>query len=131
MECVVKKRPKVKKLPRVRQSKAEAEAAFRAWQGQHADSIDRANVDRLDAALGKATALAAKVRATAIGAMPTWANHKAVEAVYAEAARLGLEVDHVIPLKGKQVCGLHVEGNLVLLTKLENQKKGNRYLLDE
>lgn len=130
MEGVVKKRPKARKIPRVRKSKDEAEAIFRTWQDTHADSIDRDNADRLEASLGKSAAFAAKVRATAMGAMPAWADLKAIESKYAEAARLGLEVDHVVPLKGKQVCGLHVEGNLVLLTKLENQKKGNRYVLD-
>jgi hypothetical protein len=130
MESVKKKPTKAKKIFRVRTSKAEAEAAFKAWQDQHADSIDRANTDRQDASLGKATAFAAKARATSMGAMPAWADPKAIEAVYVEAARLGLEVDHVIPLKGKQVCGLHIEGNLVLLTKLENLKKGNRYEVD-
>jgi hypothetical protein len=33
-------------------------------------------------------------------------------------------------LGGKQVCGLHVEGNLRLLTKLDNLRKGNRYISD-
>lgn len=128
MKSVATKPIKAKKILRVRKSKAEAEAAFKAWQDQHADSIDRANTDRQDASLGKATALAAKARATAMGALPAWADPKAIEAVYAEAARLGLEVDHVVPLKGKQACGLHVAGNLRLLTKLENQQKGNRYV---
>jgi hypothetical protein len=39
----------------------------------------------------------------------------------------GMVVDHVIPLQGKLVSGLHVVWNLQYLTPEENMKKGNRY----
>jgi hypothetical protein len=125
-----KKQDKAKKYG----TKEEALAVYRAWQEANIEEVEAVNSKRLEASLGKATALAAKVRATSMGAMPAWADLKAIEAIYADAARLGLVVDHVIPLKGKDslrepvVCGLHVAGNLRLLTKLENQQKGCRYV---
>ena len=58
---------------------------------------------------------------------PTWANREAIDAIYAEARRMNMTVDHIVPLRGKTVSGLHVENNLQLLTREENARKGNRF----
>jgi len=39
----------------------------------------------------------------------------------------GFEVDHIIPLNGKSVSGLHVLGNLQVLPISINRSKGNKY----
>ncbi len=76
---------------------------------------------------GKRCALQARRDANKLLATPSWANLDAIKAIYIKASILGLEVDHIIPLQGKNVCGLHVENNLQLLSKSENSKKSNSH----
>lgn len=40
-------------------------------------------------------------------------------------------VDHVVPLKGKQVSGLHIWSNLAVIPKVENLRKGNKNSIHE
>jgi hypothetical protein len=61
-----------------------------------------------------------------------WADRDAVRAVYAEAAKRravgeNVHVDHIVPLLGKNVSGLHVASNLQIIPAHLNIKKGNSY----
>src|ERR1035437_988360 len=52
-------------------------------------------------------------------AFPLWANRENIKEIYKHCPK-GFHVDHEIPLKGKNVSGLHVEFNLQYLPALEN-----------
>lgn len=65
-------------------------------------------------------------------AMPPWVDHEAIKTIYREAREMSkrdgiiYHVDHIVPLRGKNVCGLHVPWNLQILPKEENMRKGNK-----
>jgi len=86
---------------------------------------------------GKSNAITAKRHAQKLRATPAWltaADYDRIAAIYTEAARLTREtgvvhhVDHVIPLQGKTVSGLHAPDNLQILTATDNHKKNNKLL---
>lgn len=112
---------------RIDQSRKDQQARFYAeWLAEHADELAERNSELEQANQGKNAAYAAKHRAKALGALPSWSDLAGIESLYAKAARNGMHVDHIYPLRGKTVCGLHVLNNLCLLTPLENLRKGNR-----
>ena len=39
-------------------------------------------------------------------------------------------VDHIIPLKGKTMCGLHIWSNLQVIPKILNLRKGNKEMVN-
>jgi hypothetical protein len=57
---------------------------------------------------------------------PAWANLGAIREFYRNCPD-GMTVDHIIPLRGRLVSGLHVENNLQYLTKSQNSSKQNRF----
>lgn len=59
-------------------------------------------------------------------ATPSWASMNIMNQIYADRP-IGYHVDHIIPLQGTNVCGLHCEHNLQYLTASENLAKGNKF----
>jgi hypothetical protein len=57
---------------------------------------------------------------------PPWANLELIKEIYRNCPE-GYQVDHIVPLRGKTVSGLHVENNLQYLPKSDNTKKANRW----
>lgn len=77
----------------------------------------------------------AQYRATQAMAMPAWATQFFIEEIYDLAKRRTAlktgsierwSTDHIVPLKSKLVCGLHVHNNLQVIPASTNSVKGNR-----
>lgn len=92
--------------------------ANKVWRAMNKAMVQQYNVKRR-AAIGQAT--------------PTWSNIKDIVDVYKRSVKIteltGIphHVDHIIPLNGEYVCGLHVAWNLQILTASDNLTKGNRF----
>ena len=61
-----------------------------------------------------------------INRIPAWADLEKMKLFYI-ACPEGMVVDHIIPIRGKNVSGLHVLSNLQYLTPEENAKKRNYF----
>lgn len=95
------------------------------------------NIGKFETA--KVRARSAKRRANKNQATPKWLNESQLVAInckYSVAAMLtknssvSYVVDHIVPLKGKTVCGLHVPWNLQVITAVNNLKKSNKLIGD-
>ena len=72
-------------------------------------------------------ASSAKRRAIKLRATPKFANLNKIKEIYKNCPK-GYHVDHIVPLQGGNVCGLHVEWNLQYLTPSANISKSNKLI---
>lgn len=109
-------------------------AQMREWRKNNKEYILQYNAERLDDVRPLDTKREAKRRARKLQATPLWLNEDddfMFNEIY-EMAKIRTEdtgvqhhVDHIVPLQGKNVSGLHVWWNLQLLPATENLRKSN------
>jgi hypothetical protein len=75
---------------------------------------------------GAVNAHTAKRWAAKKKALPKWAEVTAIKEMYINCPE-GYHVDHVLPLQGNLICGLHILSNLQYLTVFENSSKNNTF----
>lgn len=110
-----------------------ANAARAARNSQHAvERVAAWRKENPEWAARKRREDTARRRAMIKRACPPWADHEKIAEVYALADRLSREtgvphdVDHIIPIAGRLVCGLHVHTNLRAIPASENRKKSRK-----
>lgn len=118
-----------------RSSKREREMQAkrsRRWLEANREKSRAATAAWRERNLAHAAANQARRRASLLKRTPSWANQEAIRQFYVLAreltAQTGVEheVDHIYPLQGELVSGLHVETNLRVIPKGENRSKGYR-----
>jgi hypothetical protein len=114
----------------------EVKSSKRASYAKHQDNALKVKKAYRQANKGKINALVAARKIVIKQRTPKWLDEIAFDRIkneYQLAALLSKltgsswHVDHIIPLQGKLVSGLHVPSNLRVLPALENISKKNKF----
>jgi 5-methylcytosine-specific restriction endonuclease McrA len=116
-------------------NREKRDANYKAWAAKNKDAVRKATKRFYAANPDKGAAKTAQYRAAKANRVPSWFG-ELDELVLSEAAHLAQlrqktttvkwHVDHIIPLRGALVSGLHAWNNIQLLPALVNMSKGNR-----
>lgn len=113
--------------------RAKYAAYCRQWRAEYGKAYERERYKRRKHIV---RASAKKYKADKLRACPQWANLFFIQEAYHLAAvrtkHTGYQwhVDHIVPLRSKSVCGLHVEHNLQVIPAAVNLRKQNFYWPD-
>jgi len=119
--------------PEARAKKLAADVVYRA---NNPDLIADSKRRWYAAHPGRATALSTKRKAAVKQRTPKWLSEddwfiikEAYELAALRTKMLGFpwEVDHIIPLQGSNVSGLHIPQNLQVIPRKQNRAKWNLY----
>lgn len=117
----------------------KAQAASKAYKEANPDKIKMIKKAWQTSNLDKANASNAKRRAAKLKRTPSWADLETTKQVYADCKEINLAaatagcsekfvVDHIIPLQGELVSGLHIASNLQIITAKANNEKNNNFI---
>lgn len=117
-------------------SKDEFMKSSKLWDGLRSECKAQEKVCENNRDQTKRKSYYAYRRANKYLRTPTWLTFEQkleIECFYYKAMRYEEEtgikyhVDHIVPLQGENVCGLHVPWNLQVIPAKENLSKGNKY----
>jgi hypothetical protein len=116
-------------------NKERAQKVAEIWRNSNKEHIKSRHKKYYERNKSMYIAKGAKRRAGKLRATPPWLTKKhldEIKEIYAIAEELQwlseepLEVDHIIPLQGKNVCGLHIPINLQIVPRSANRAKSNK-----
>lgn len=108
----------------------------RSWQDKNREYVNHYNNEWRKLNSDKHAERQAKRRAQKLQATPLWLEDHSrahIKRTYSLAKLMteitgeSYHVDHIVPLSGKNVCGLHVPWNLQVLPADINLKKSNKF----
>ncbi len=120
------------------ENKEKHAAQMRAYYENHKNEYIEREKQLKKINPGYFTKKSATYKASKVNATPSWLTKgdlDNIKLIYIEAAersqRDGIKyhVDHLVPLHGKTVSGLHVPWNLQILEATKNMSKGNKHAL--
>jgi hypothetical protein len=110
--------------------------ATKAWRKQNKEKLKEYRNKYTKSNRAKLTSLERKRQTAKLNRTPKWLSdfdYLHMQCLYQVAAMRTKEtgykwnVDHIIPLQGKKVSGLHCPSNLRVIPAIENQRKNNIY----
>jgi hypothetical protein len=116
---------------RAQQDPAEIARKNKEWREANAEALEAER--KSPSGRARSAAVTAKRRAARIERTPEWADPGSVKDIYRAASEITAEtgiphhVDHIIPLQGKKVSGLHHQDNLMIVPSAVNLSKNNRF----
>jgi hypothetical protein len=102
---------------------------LKEWYVKNKINVLKKSADWSKNNLDKKRFARSKRRSTILSSTPKWANLEKIKLIYIRAASLKkqtgvpYEVDHIVPLHGKNVCGFHSEQNLQIIEMSKNRQK--------